>query len=112
MTVEQTRAELKAIGAKLASDFPDTNKDLAPYAEPFSQRIVGPQLRALVFTGPKLNGAAYKPFELDLLAYRDDWKRLVAPVDEDAQSISRRISKPVETPHDNRTDSAGENVCL
>jgi predicted permease len=50
VTVEQARTELNAIGAKLASDFPDTNKDLAPYAEPFSQRIVGPQLRLLFWS--------------------------------------------------------------
>ena len=48
--VEQARTELKAIGAKLAADYPTTNKDLAPIAVPFTERIVGPQLRLLFWT--------------------------------------------------------------
>lgn len=48
-----------------ASRLPDIRLAVFEYAAPV---IVGQQLRALVFTGPKLNGAEYKPFELDLLA--------------------------------------------
>jgi predicted permease len=50
VTLEQARTELKAIGAKLASDYPVTNKDLAPTANRFSDRVVGPQLRTLFWT--------------------------------------------------------------
>ncbi len=50
VTIEQARTELKAIGAKLAADHPTTNKDLAPTADRFSDRIVGTQLRTLFWT--------------------------------------------------------------
>jgi predicted permease len=50
VTIEQARVELKAIGAKLAADHPTTNKDLAPTADRFSDRIVGDQLRTLFWT--------------------------------------------------------------
>jgi response regulator RpfG family c-di-GMP phosphodiesterase len=48
-----------------ASRLPDIRLAVFEYAAPV---IVGQQLRGLVFTGPKLSGAEYKPFELDLLA--------------------------------------------
>jgi predicted permease len=47
VTVDQAQAEMKAIGSRLATQFPDTNKDLAPYPDPFEKRIVGSQLRTL-----------------------------------------------------------------
>jgi len=47
VTLEQARTELKTIGAKLAADYPTTNKELAPSADRFSDRVVGPQLRTL-----------------------------------------------------------------
>jgi predicted permease len=50
VTVEQALAELKVIGAKLAQAYPDTNKELAPYAEPFLRRILGPQIRLLLWS--------------------------------------------------------------
>jgi predicted permease len=50
VTVDQARAELKVIGAKLAQAYPDTNRDLAPYADPFLQRILGPQIRLLLWS--------------------------------------------------------------
>ena len=50
VTVEQARSELKSIGATLATDHPTTNKDLAPTADRFSDRIVGTQLRTLFWT--------------------------------------------------------------
>jgi predicted permease len=48
VTLEQTGAELRAIGAQLARQFPDTNKDLAPYARRFIDTVTGSQLK-LVF---------------------------------------------------------------
>jgi predicted permease len=50
VTVDQARAELKVIGAKLAQAYPDTNRELAPYADPFTQRILGPQIRLLLWS--------------------------------------------------------------
>jgi predicted permease len=50
VTLDQTRTELKAIGAKLASEYPTTNKDLGPTVDRFSDRVVGSQLRTLFWT--------------------------------------------------------------
>jgi predicted permease len=50
VTIDQARTELKAIGDKLALDYPTTNKDLAPYPYEFNQRVNGPQLRLLFWT--------------------------------------------------------------
>jgi predicted permease len=48
VTVEQSRAELRSIGRRVAEQYPDTNKDLWPHADPFVERILGPQI-ALLF---------------------------------------------------------------
>src|SRR4030095_10480516 len=50
VTLEQARTEFANIGATLAAEYPDTNKDLAPSAAPFSERIVGSQLRLLFWS--------------------------------------------------------------
>ena len=47
VTLEQARAELNAIGTALASKYPDTNKELAPYPDSLQGLIVGPQIRLL-----------------------------------------------------------------
>jgi predicted permease len=47
VTIDQARTELKAIGDKLASDYPATNKDLAPYPYVFNERVNGPQLKLM-----------------------------------------------------------------
>ena len=47
VTVEQARAELKTIGTTLAAQYPETNKDLWPHADPFVERILGPQISLL-----------------------------------------------------------------
>ena len=47
VTVEQARAELKTIGGTLAAQYPETNKDLWPHADPFVERILGPQISLL-----------------------------------------------------------------
>ena len=48
VTVEQSRAELQAIGKRLTDQYPKTNKDLWPRVDPFVERILGPQI-ALLF---------------------------------------------------------------
>jgi predicted permease len=50
ISIEQARTELNAIGSALASKFPDSNKDLAPYPDPLEGLIVGRQLRLLFWT--------------------------------------------------------------
>jgi len=47
VSVEQARAELKTIGQTLATRYPETNKDLWPLADPFAERVLGPQVRLL-----------------------------------------------------------------
>jgi len=50
VTIDQARTELKAIGDKLAAEYPTTNKDLAPYPYEFNERVNGPQLKLLFWT--------------------------------------------------------------
>jgi predicted permease len=50
VTIEQARTELRTIGDKLAQEYPATNKELFPYADPFEQRIVGSQLRLMFWS--------------------------------------------------------------
>jgi predicted permease len=47
VTVEQARSELRTIGNTLAAQYPETNKDLWPHADPFVERILGPQISLL-----------------------------------------------------------------
>jgi predicted permease len=47
VTLEQARTELGTIGGALASKYPDTNKELAPYPDPVQRLIIGPQIRLL-----------------------------------------------------------------
>jgi putative ABC transport system permease protein len=50
ITVAQSRAELEAIGKRLTDQYPKTNKDLWPRADPFLERILGPQIRLLFWS--------------------------------------------------------------
>jgi predicted permease len=50
VTVEQSRSELQAIGKRLAEQYPATNRDLWPNADPFLQRTLGPQIRLLFWS--------------------------------------------------------------
>jgi len=47
VSVEQARSELRTIGQTLASQYPETNKDLWPHADPFVERILGPEVTLL-----------------------------------------------------------------
>jgi len=48
--VEQSRSELQAIGKRLSEQYPATNRDLWPNADPFLQRTLGPQIRLLFWS--------------------------------------------------------------
>jgi putative ABC transport system permease protein len=50
VTVEQSRSELQRIGKTLAAQYPTTNRDLWPHADPFLQRTLGPQIRLLFWS--------------------------------------------------------------
>ena len=50
VTVEQSRAELQSLGKRLTEQYPKTNKDLWPRADPFQERILGPQIRLLFWS--------------------------------------------------------------
>jgi putative ABC transport system permease protein len=50
VTVEQSRAELQAIGKRLTDQYPKTNKDLWPRVDPFVERILGPQIAVLFWS--------------------------------------------------------------
>jgi len=47
VTLAQARAELQNSAARLAHDFPDTNKDYKPNLMTFNDRIAGPQIRLI-----------------------------------------------------------------
>jgi len=47
VTLAQARAELQNSAARLAHDFPDTNKDYKPNLMTFNDRITGPQIRLI-----------------------------------------------------------------
>ena len=50
VTVEQSRAELQAIGKRLTDQYPKTNKDLWPRVDPFVERILGPEIAVLFWS--------------------------------------------------------------
>ena len=45
VTLEQARAQMDAIGARIAHDFPDSNKGWGVTIEPLAETFVGPQFR-------------------------------------------------------------------
>src|SRR5262249_19400059 len=47
VTIQQARSEIQTIGARLARDFPDTNKDIKPSVITFNERVTGPQIRLI-----------------------------------------------------------------
>jgi predicted permease len=49
VTVKQAQAEMNTIGARIAHDFPDSNKDWGVAVDPFAETIVGTQLRKSLY---------------------------------------------------------------
>src|SRR6185436_11997288 len=47
VTLEQARGEVQTISAKLAQDYPDTNKDVRPSLITFNERVTGPQIKLI-----------------------------------------------------------------
>jgi putative ABC transport system permease protein len=47
VTLSQARSEIQTIGARLAHDYPDTNKDIKPTVMTFNERVTGPQIKLI-----------------------------------------------------------------
>ena len=50
MTIEQARTEMTGITGQLAVQFPDTNKGVTAVVSPFSEQVVGTQIRVLFWS--------------------------------------------------------------
>jgi predicted permease len=50
MTIEQARTEMTSISRQLASEFPDTNKGVTTVVTPFSEQVIGTQIRVLFWS--------------------------------------------------------------
>jgi predicted permease len=50
MTIEQARTEMTGISGHLATQFPDTNKGITAVVTPFSEQIIGSQIRVLFWS--------------------------------------------------------------
>ena len=50
MTIEQARTELTGITGQLAIQFPDTNKGVTAVVSPFSEQVIGTQIRVLFWS--------------------------------------------------------------
>jgi predicted permease len=86
VTLEQTRTELDAIGARLAEAYPDTNADLGPEVTLFEEQVNGGEIR-IVFLS--LMGAV--AFVL-LIACANVANLLLAQSAERAKEIAVRVS--------------------
>jgi predicted permease len=49
-SVEQARSELSNISAQLAAEYPDTNKGVSAVVNPFSEQVIGRQIRLLFWS--------------------------------------------------------------
>src|SRR5262249_27391744 len=49
VTIEQARARMDAIGARIAADYPDSNKGWSVSLVPYAESVVGPQLRTSLY---------------------------------------------------------------
>ena len=50
MTIEQARSEMSGISEQLAAQFPDTNKGITAVVTPFSEQVIGTQVRVLFWS--------------------------------------------------------------
>ena len=86
MTIEQARTEMTGITGQLAVQFPDTNKGVTANVTPFSEQVVGTQLRVLFWS---LMGAV--AFVL-LIACANVANLLLARASDRSREIAVRIS--------------------
>jgi predicted permease len=50
VTIEQARSEMSNIAAQLAQQYPDTNKDITAVVTPFLDRMIGSQIKTIVWS--------------------------------------------------------------
>ena len=50
MTIDQARSEMSGISEQLAAQFPDTNKGITAVVTPFSEQVIGTQVRVLFWS--------------------------------------------------------------
>jgi predicted permease len=50
MTVDQARTEMSSITAQLAKEYPDTNQGITANVTPFSEQVIGTQIRVLFWS--------------------------------------------------------------
>jgi predicted permease len=86
MTIEQARTEMTGITGQLAVQFPDTNKGVTANVSPFSEQVVGTQIRVLFWS---LMGAV--AFVL-LIACANVANLLLARASDRSREIAVRIS--------------------
>jgi predicted permease len=86
MTIEQARAEMSNVTAELAKQFPDTNTGVTTVIAPFSEQVIGTQIRVLFWS---LMGAV--AFVL-LIACANVANLLLARAADRSREIAVRIS--------------------
>jgi len=86
VTIPQAREELRAVAARIAQDYPQSNKDVVPEVVSYNERVGGPQIRLIFWS---LMGAV--AFVL-LIACANVANLLLARASRRAREVTVRVS--------------------